>query len=233
MVNLVATAVAKSALSTVSIKSPYVLVGIVSQFTSSFNADYSLSGNQLGVKNGEIYTLDSDINAATYSIESRLALQTHLAVIATPVMHVKPTTAAAIIQRNATQKLELLMKSLCCIEASIASSNTAYKSINEALESWGNALNAFDYVLNLAQDIDEHLTYKELRNVRALFVADTQYKAPQLNRLVYRAYHDATPSVVIAYDAYEDVTRAQEIIDRNHIVHPGFILSGNVELLRE
>ena len=56
--------------------------------------------------------------------------------------------------------------------------------------------------------------------------------ADGLPELVTREVRSPKPSLVIAYEVYGDAQRADEIVQRNAVRHPGFI-RGDIELLSE
>ena len=79
--------------------------------------------------------------------------------------------------------------------------------------------------------------YQALASLRAVFVKSMIGTGASLARIVeYDVPPVVFPSLVLAYDKYEDITREQEVIDRNvpFVKHPGFLPNGQaLEILNE
>jgi len=62
-----------------------------------------------------------------------------------------------------------------------------------------------------------------LRNIREIVVEYIQDIVLELPRTQTIKLNGQTPSLALAYDLYEDISRADEIVKKNHIAFPGFI----------
>lgn len=72
---------------------------------------------------------------------------------------------------------------------------------------------------------------KELRAVLVKDIANTIKRLPEVRNI---KLSEATTAVALAYDLYEDIGRAGEIVGRNHIKNPGFIPNGKqIEVLSQ
>lgn len=74
-------------------------------------------------------------------------------------------------------------------------------------------------------------TYQAFQDLLALTVQGIPGEQSQLNRLSYVTLHSPTPSLVLAYDLYEDLSLEQDIILRNKVKNPAFIPASVVEVI--
>lgn len=212
---------------------PWQLPVLASAFTASYNNDYSNKGSILKYENNAYTSEIPDETLSTNTIDARTALKTYTDIIAVSLPHITAYTNSQTEQREAGKRVELLIKGYAVIEAGVAASQIEYKSINEAQVIWNTVLTSYDKVIALATELNDNVSFVELRTQRGLFQADIQQRAPNLAVIVYRDYLDPIPALVIAYDVYEDITRHDEIVLRNRIRDPGFVARGKLELLSE
>ncbi len=106
--------------------------------------------------------------------------------------------------------------------AARASGEATWSSYDDALAARGRALDA----LSAAQDVAGDATFRELAAVsRAL--TDALPLAPgTLPRITTYDVVESTSALVVAYRLFDDVTRADEIVERNAIANPLAILGG-------
>lgn len=212
---------------------PWQFPVLSSAFTASFLNDFSNKGSILKYENNKYTSEIPDETLQTNTIDARIALQTYVDIVNVNLLHLTPYTDSQEEQLEAGKRVELLLKSYCCIEAGVAASLVEYKSINEAQVIWNQVLSSYDKVIDLATELNDTNSYIELRTQRGLFQADIQARAPNLAVIVYRDYLDPIPMLTIAYDVYEDITRHNEIVDRNKIHNPCFVSRAKLELLSE
>ena len=67
---------------------------------------------------------------------------------------------------------------------------------------------------------------QSLRDLREIVIEYMQNIAMELPRTRSLILNGSLPSLVVAYDLYEDVNRADEIVKKNKIAFPGFIPAG-------
>jgi len=65
--------------------------------------------------------------------------------------------------------------------------------------------------------------YTALTDARGVVWQDLTTRARDSARLSTKTPPETTPALVLAYDWYEDASRATEIVTRNQIRHPGFV----------
>lgn len=222
---------------------PWQVPVLMSTITSAYNLDYSDKGVKLFSNNtvnditGSRYSIElSDRNIQTNKYTPKTAYIALLEYCNVEIKHrdsASTNSVTRLQQIEAGKRLELLFKSYALGEAMIAVSQNEFESLNEAQNAWSQTLYQFDVLVNLAVSINDDASYVILNDMKTLFIRDIQERAPYLNSLVYISVTTPTPSLVLAYNRYEDATRDVEIVARNKIRHPGFVLSNNLELLVE
>lgn len=104
---------------------------------------------------------------------------------------------------------------------------TVYQDAMAARQTMTEAMDA--EMLNALSDDD----YQAWADLRAKLYADLTQRARGAARLKDLTLPQTTPSVVVAYDLYEDAARDSEIVARNAIRHPGFIPPEPVKVLSQ
>jgi len=75
--------------------------------------------------------------------------------------------------------------------------------------------------------------YAALQDVRSATVSALSSRAPQLSQVSSFVPSSTMSSLVAAYEVYGDCRRASDIVQRNHVRHPGFLPGGQpLEVLR-
>lgn len=85
---------------------------------------------------------------------------------------------------------------------------------------------ALDELMN--EEIDDIL-YNNIYELRGAVLLDIEQRSIDIPIILNIQLPDSLPSLFFAYDQYEDIDRAPEIVSRNNILHPGF-LPGGVDL---
>ncbi len=230
---------------------PWQVAAGISAYTSAFNNDYSDSGTQLEVVDAtrndnytyQVYSTKDTLQRVkttnaqrTYTVSPRDAVDHYLRICRVELINPKPADDVALSrheQWQAGKHLEVCFKGMAIIEATVAVAKVDVSSLTEAQVIWAEIIEAFDAIINTASEVGDDQSFIALRTARAKFHADIQERAPSLAKLIYRSYPVALPSLVIAYDVYEDVSRELEIIARNKIRHPGFVTNPSLELISE
>jgi prophage DNA circulation protein len=202
-------------LKSVDFSLPLDLSQAISKYTASINNDYI---------NDEI---------ATYTIDPQTAIDEYLKIANTDAEHVNEKTPTDVKQNIQTKIVENYLKQNAIIQACIASTYINFKSYDEAIQIWDKINVKLDALIEIAGNGASDGSYKVLKDVKASFVEDIKTRAPDLTHVIYKNVRTATPALVIAYEHYDDISREQEIIDRNKIIHPGFIMADRLELLSE
>lgn len=86
---------------------------------------------------------------------------------------------------------------------------------------------ALDAESLLADDVG----YQALQTARRAVWTDLTARASSGARLLPLIPLQVTSALVLAYDRYEDANRAQEIVTRNRLIHPGFVPMQTLQVL--
>ena len=116
------------------------------------------------------------------------------------------------------------------LEAARITMRINYTSYNQAFAMMQKMVAEIDALLEYIGTSNDEL-YSALQEFKPLIVSGLLTKGASLPLIIdYEVPADVTPSLVIAYDLYEDTGREQEVIDRNPIamIHPGFAPSGDI-----
>ena len=107
--------------------------------------------------------------------------------------------------------------------ACLMSSKIEYASLDDAVTLRDELLDAIDKQINepMAQEL-----YAAFADMRAAVVTDLRTRGMQLPRLTEHTPQTTLPALVVAHQLYGDATREAELVERNNILHPGFIQGG-------
>lgn len=121
-------------------------------------------------------------------------------------------------------------------DSAMATMNKIVEALEAQLLKLGNDA-ADDGYDDFGVTVSDPYSYQALESLRPIFVEAMKGIGEGLAKIVsYSVPPDVTPSLLIAYDLYEDLDREAEIIQRNTplVKHPGFLPSGyTIELLSE
>lgn len=89
----------------------------------------------------------------------------------------------------------------------------------------------YEEVYQALQDDD---VYQALQDVRKSLIEAIPTPDTDLPSLVPYFNKQTQPSLVLTYDLYEALVNEEDLVQRNHVAHPGFIPGGvNLEVIRE
>lgn len=211
--------------------------GIAEAFTTLKNVNFSVP-TQLStaiVNYNRAFNSDYDVDKpnATFTVTPKTALKQYINNATVELEYPPATSKTYIAQNTACRHMETLYKQCAVIEATIAATYIDFASYNEARAIWDQINVLLDTHIRGAADSSNGEAYQTLKGCKAAFVQDIKVRSPELTRVKYRKVPELTPSLVIAYDEYEDINRAEEIINRNGIQHPLFVVSDRLELLTD
>jgi prophage DNA circulation protein len=115
-----------------------------------------------------------------------------------------------------------MVRTAAVTAAAVYLSQVDFASFTEAAAARDNLLDAIDDLLNLADDD----VYQDLSDLRSAVVADFAATSADLSRIVSWTPPATLPALVIAQILYGDATRADDIVSRNKVAHPGFVPGG-------
>lgn len=135
------------------------------------------------------------------------------------------TTATRILEAASWDALVRLIRSLVVVEAARLAPTETYASYDEAAAVRDAIGERIDEQAELAGD-DAYAALVQLRADLVRAVPGEDSDLPRLQR-VTPGY--TVPSIVLAHQLYGDVAREADLVARNGVVRPGFVLGG-VEL---
>lgn len=134
-----------------------------------------------------------------------------------------PLTTPSRRQQAANQAAVIRLIQLAGVaRAAEISAETDYPSLDEALTVRDELVLKMD---ELAVGADDD-TFRAIEDLRTALVQDIITRSADTRRIVSHTAPATTPALVLAYDLYESVAMADEIVSRNRIRHPGFVPGG-------
>jgi prophage DNA circulation protein len=130
------------------------------------------------------------------------------------------STVGARMDTNATATNGLLRASLVA-EAATTAADTDFTTYDDAVAVRTALLDALDDTAATADDT----VYRALADLRTAVVRDLAV-ARALPRLTTYTPGETLPALVVSYAVYGDADRADEIVARNHVRHPGAVPGG-------
>jgi len=166
-----------------------------------------------------IVTVAAIAGTAAGQLEA-VRLYLRLALLPTPL--IRGTSDGSDQARVAGAGVTDLVRRCAMAEAARAAATATYASHEEAVATRDEVLDVLDVVEETAPD--EILL--ELEALRRELVGAVPPEDSRLPRVDHYEPASMRPALVIAYTLYDDVDRMQELVDRNHLPHPGFV-TGN------
>ena len=141
------------------------------------------------------------------------------------------TTPSRVKQAENTAAQRRLIGQLALCSACQISAEIEYASLDDAVAMRDVLLDAID---DQAQQPMTSELYNSYAAMRAAVVADLRSRGMQLPKLINHTPKTTLPALVIAHQIYGDATREAELVERNSILHPGFISGGqSLEVLAD
>ena len=133
------------------------------------------------------------------------------------------TTPSRIKQAENTAAQRRLIEQVALSSACQISAEIQYASLDDAVAMRDVLLDAIDD--QIQQPMTAEL-YQSFVAMRAAVVADLRIRGMQLPKLTQHTPKTTLPALVVAHQIYGDATREAELVDRNLILHPGFVPGG-------
>ena len=141
---------------------------------------------------------------------------------ATAFPSIPASTPARIRQANNQTAITTLVQRAALIEAARASSAIEFTSYDEALATRDILVERLDNTASTAPDP----VYFTMTDLRVAVIKDITARGADLSRIVRYTPRGTLPALVLAHQLYGDAARADEIVARNRIPHPGFVRGG-------
>lgn len=145
-----------------------------------------------------------------------------------PIPQTTPTRMRQQENRNA---MVMFLRVGGLAEASAAAVNVAYTSYDQAYKTMQLLVAAYDNTLRYLADVGNDMMYDKVAAAKPSVVGALLELGASLPPLrSFTVPTETYPMLVLAYRLYNDLTREQELIDRNRIaaLHPGFPQGGIV-----
>lgn len=141
-------------------------------------------------------------------------------------------------QANSMAAMQRLTRQATVIEAARSASQAEYSTGAEALATSALLLDQLDELMEAVDPVNgEPIAddlYLRLADLRAAVATDLRTRGAKLPELTSYTPTATLPALVVAYKVHGDATRADEIVARNNISHPGFTPGGQeLEVLSE
>lgn len=133
-------------------------------------------------------------------------------------------------QAASTAALHAAVQRGAVIEACRASSQADYAARDDALAVRASLLDALDAQMEAVDPVTgapvSDAVYQVLAALRAAVAEDLRVRGARLPELTTITLGAPLPALVVAYRVYGDAARDTEIVERNHIRHPGYVPGG-------
>jgi hypothetical protein len=120
---------------------------------------------------------------------------------------------------DATQRV---LQRLAVIQAASLAGDEEFGSYDEAVVERDSLADLLDEQAEIASDD----TYGALQQLRADLTKAVPGEGGDLARLITHTPRSTVPSLVLTYSLYGEVSQEEDLLERNNISHPGFVMGG-------
>lgn len=169
--------------------------------------------------NTEDIVVDNAVSSATYQLEEMLQMDISFINLPPP----KATDDPSILIQQLSQVSAIVCAAGLLVQIDFVSGNDAKETQNRV----------FDRLDTLLQSVADDELYTALMNLRRDVANDVNQRAITLPNVVEYTPNGTTTSLTLSYLLYNTIDKADEIVNRNHIPHPGMIMGGRtLEILK-
>lgn len=134
-----------------------------------------------------------------------------------PATPLTPQTKQA--EKNVEAVTQIVQRE-AIIETAKNEAQLPFPSVNDAVVAREEMTTEIEAITAETTNDDVYQAFEDLKAIIVRTLPDDQATLPIIKEVTPQR---TTPSLVLAYDLYEDKDKEQDIIDRNKIKHPGFI----------
>jgi len=140
-----------------------------------------------------------------------------------------PTTPTRVQETKNNNALVQFIRQLAIVRASEAAANQTYTSLDAAVAQRNSLNDLIDEQLNIV-DLEDDLfqSLKDQKSSNVSLIPDPRKETGTVKEI---DIPETTPSLVLVYEEYGNVTNETEVIDRNKIENPAF-MDGTIEVIR-
>ncbi len=160
-------------------------------------------------------------------------MNTKLEIPVTPAaVTVLGETSSRIQERKNVGAFVNLVKRVALAQAAPVVAENVYPTLQDALSARNKILRVIDQQMEVI-DLDDD-TYQALHDLQKTFSEALPAPDKDLPSIVHYENSQTKPSLVLAYDLYENLNLETDILQRNHVEHPGFVPGGiALEVIRD
>lgn len=141
------------------------------------------------------------------------------------------TTSNRVIQADNQAAMVALVQRSAVVEAALAASTVDFAPVIAAerptyQDATGLRDELADRLDALMLAADDDAVYQALADLRAAVITDITTRGADLSRTVFYVPATTLPALVVAHSLYGDASRADEVVVRNRLRHPGFVPGG-------
>lgn len=167
--------------------------------------------------------LESAVSAPKGRFQSHASMFKFVAT-ATTLNESTPTRAR---EKSNDDALNTFMKQSAIVNAANQISEVDYESTEEAVKVREQLRDLIEEQLQTTDDDDVYQSFNQLMAEVVRILPDSDSELPSVQE---EEIKEPTPSLILAYDLFENFESEEDILARNKIVHPAFI-SGNIEVV--
>lgn len=138
-------------------------------------------------------------------------------------------TPSKLLIRENERLVNLLMVGSAIAKYAVTAANSVYETLEDAVREREFIISVVGEILEDPKVSDR--TFQAFQDLTSLVVEAIPSPFSQPKRISRITLYDATPSVVLAYDLYEDLSLEQDILFRNRVQNPSYIPAGQVEVI--
>jgi prophage DNA circulation protein len=136
---------------------------------------------------------------------------------------VTPTTPSRILEAANQAVIVDLVRQAAVIGAALTATEIDFPSYQDAVVIRDQLGDALDGLMEVTLD---DAVYVALADLRAAVVVDISTRGADLVRIVQYTPAQTLPALVLSYRLYGDADKADALLSRNNISHPGFVPGG-------
>lgn len=147
--------------------------------------------------------------------------------ISEKVKKINLNTLKGAAQAELIEQIGAMIERIGIVHQAKALSEVVFTNVQDAQKMLDDFTSQIDKQLLSIIAVDNEVT-QSLRDLRAMVVKNITENIKRLPEIRTIHLAENIPSVVLAYDLYEDIERAVEIVERNSVKNPGFVSVGKV-----
>jgi len=204
-------------------------VGLIEELEGSVErlarAPETLAQKLIGSIGGLLFLNDTD-DTISKAYRAPLRATMSLTAFGGDLMPVSASTPLRQVQAKNQASLTTLVRQAAIIAAARAAADIDFTSYDDAAATRDDLAGLFDSEIVAAGDAGDDDAFRALALVRAAMIDDITARGAELSRIGTYTPPETMPAFLIAHILYGDASRADEIVSRNNISHPGFVPGG-------